>query len=105
MINRIVKLTFNEEHIAEFKQIFKVSSGRIIASAGCHSVRLLQSEHDPRIFFTYSIWDDVAALDAYRSTDFFRSTWSKCKKIFADKPEAWSTQVISSHHHEEDIAG
>jgi len=95
MINRIVKMTFKTERVEDFKLIFAESSRRIEASEGCHSVILLQDQADPRIFFTYSIWDDESSLEQYRRSDFFVGTWSKVKKIFDDRPQAWTTQVIS----------
>ncbi len=102
MISRIVKLTFRSDAIDDFKKIFEVSSQKIRSSKGCISLKLLQVEDDPRIFFTYSVWEDESYLDMYRSTDFFRGTWSSCKKLFDDKPEAWTTQVLYSSDHEED---
>ncbi len=95
-------MTYKEESIDDFKKIFEVSSQKIKDSKGCISLRLLQDQDDPRIFFTYSIWEEESYLDLYRNSDLFKATWSKCKKLFDDKPEAWSTQVLYSSVHEED---
>lgn len=97
-------MTYREEGIETFKEIFEETKDYISSFEGCSSVRLLQDAHDPRIFFTYSIWEDVESLNLYRSSDYFRATWSRCKQLFDAKPEAWSTQVISSSSHEEDIS-
>jgi len=104
MITRIVKMTYKTESIDDFKKIFEVSSKKIKASEGCISLKLLQHQEDPRIFFTYSIWKDESYLEKYRSADFFRGTWTKCKKLFDAKPEAWTTQVLYSSDHEEDTS-
>jgi len=57
MITRIVKMTYREAHISEFKEIFKVSSQHIKASEGCHSLRMLQDESDPSDHPTHrSLW-------------------------------------------------
>ncbi len=57
---------------------------------GCHAVELFQDKADPRIFFTISEWDDEAALNAYRNSDYFKATWAYMKQGFDDKPQAWS---------------
>lgn len=97
-------MTYKEEGIEEFKEIFESTKAYILSSDGCHGVRLLQDVQNPKVFFTYSTWRDEQALDQYRSSDYFRATWSRCKKLFDDKPQAWSTQVLSSSDHEKDIA-
>jgi len=104
MIRRIVKMTYKTDAIDDFKKIFEVSSKKIMASEGCVSLRLLQNQKDPRVFFTYSVWKDESYLNKYRSSVFFEGTWSNCKKLFDDKPEAWTTQVLYSSDHEEDFS-
>jgi quinol monooxygenase YgiN len=54
---------------------------------------LLQDENDKNIFFTYSIWENDEALQAYRNSELFETTWAKTKILFAGKPEAWSTRA------------
>lgn len=93
-ITRIVKLCFEPEHLDAFKQIFVEKKEKIEAFQGCHSVIMLQDIHDPTICFTYSHWDSEEALNAYRNSDFFGETWARTKKLFRDKPEAWSVQNV-----------
>ena len=91
MIKRIVELTFQPDRIDDFLAAFNESKSFIRGFPGCHSMELLRCIQPDNVFFTYSIWDDEAALDAYRRSELFRSTWSRTKPLFADSPQAWST--------------
>ena len=90
MLIRIVKLTFKQENISSFEAIFEETKEKIINFKGCSHIELYQDMHDPTILFTYSHWENEAALERYRSSDFFKTVWSKTKALFQDKPEAWS---------------
>ena len=92
MIKRIVKLTFQPDRIADFLAIFRESKGLILAFPGCHHVELLRCTQPENVFFTYSFWEDESALGRYRESALFRSTWNRTKQLFADKPQAWSTE-------------
>ena len=94
MIKRIVKLTFQEDKVNDFIKIFEKSKSKIKANKGCHHVELLQVMKDSNIFFTFSIWDDEAALNNYRHSLLFEKVWAETKALFSDKPEAWSVQLI-----------
>lgn len=95
MIQRLVKLTFEEKHIEAFKEIFLTTKDKIVASEGCHHVEMWQDETRPAVFFTYSRWENVAALDQYRHSELFKKTWKRTKVLFADKPEAWSCTKLA----------
>ena len=90
MITRIVKMTFREEEILNFKSVFDSVKDKIQDFEGCHGVQLLQDRENKAIFFTYSIWENEEALNAYRKSEFFGSTWKKTKALFSEKPQAWS---------------
>jgi heme-degrading monooxygenase HmoA len=90
MIVRIVKLTFAPEHTASFIELFKGAKEKILSFEGCSHVELLQGAGEENIMFTYSYWESEDALDAYRHSDFFATTWKKTKQLFSDKAEAWS---------------
>lgn len=94
MINRIVKLTIKEEEIDTFKALF-LESKSIIMSFNCSYVECLQNKDDPSIFFTYSHWESIDALNQYRYSEDFAGIWEKTKVLFAAKAEAWSTQKIT----------
>ncbi len=95
MIKRLVKLTFQEDKIDDFLLIFERSKQKILAREGCHHVELLQMAAQPNVMFTLSIWENEAALNDYRASELFITTWAATKALFSGKPEAWTTNMIS----------
>ena len=96
MLKRLVKLTFRADKTDNFKEIFNNSKDFIRNTEGCLHLEILNDIAQPHIFFTLSFWENEAALEGYRQSDLFRTTWAKTKILFADKPEAWSTQVFET---------
>ena len=94
MIHRIVTMTFREDEIDSFLEVFDESKIRIRNFPGCLGLTLLQTTDKPYQMSTFSIWENEEALDAYRHSEFFRSTWAKTKVLFAEKPIAFSTNAI-----------
>jgi (4S)-4-hydroxy-5-phosphonooxypentane-2,3-dione isomerase len=94
MFVRIVKLTFREETTADFSQLFEERKSDIRNQPGCTGLRLLRDRNDPRIFFTYSHWNDESDLENYRKSELFTQVWGTVKTWFADRPEAWSVDVL-----------
>ena len=94
MIKRIVKLTFREEACDDFVEVFEKSKQAIRAFPGCQYLELWRSKDQPNIFFTYSFWQEEAALEAYRHSDLFKNVWKQTKVLFSDKPEAWSVEML-----------
>ena len=95
MIKRIVKLSIRHEEQEVFKALF-LQSKSIILTFNCHHVECLQVIDDPTIFFTYSHWKSVEALDEYRLSDEFAVIWKRTKALFGDRAEAWSTEEVVS---------
>lgn len=91
MITRLVKMTFQEDTIADFRALFEDRKERIKANPGCLHLEMLQEKAGGLICFTYSIWEDESALEAYRQSAFFKDTWTATKKLFAERAEAWTT--------------
>lgn len=97
MIKRIVKMTFREDAVDTFlHDVFEHSKDHIRAFPGCRHMELLRHTHRPDILFTLSYWDNEAALEQYRHSELFKSTWAKTKALFAHAAEAWSAEVIDS---------
>lgn len=92
MLIRIVKMTFRPESTDEFEAIFAEVRAKIRTQPGCHELRLLKG--DENIYFTYSRWENDAALQAYRYSRLFEDTWKRTKRLFAERAEAWSTKVL-----------
>lgn len=90
MLVRIVKLTFKPENSASFEAMFNEVKKTIRGFEGCLRLELHQTIDRPNIYFTYSYWKDEAALENYRNSNFFKTTWARTKTLFGSKPEAWS---------------
>jgi heme-degrading monooxygenase HmoA len=96
MFIRIVKLSFHEEHIPAFLANFEIMKVRIRNAPGNRFLELYQDKNNPSIFFTYSYWETEADLENYRNSELFNEVWSFTKKLFNDKPEAWSVDKLAS---------
>lgn len=96
MIVRIVKMSFEKDKIDVFKSFFETVKHKIRNFDGCLHLELLQDKANPSHIFTCSHWESEEALNNYRHSDLFQPTWAKTKALFNDKPEAWSTTIISS---------
>jgi len=95
MIKRIVKMAFREDVVETFlNEVFEHSKSRIRAFPGCRHMELLRHTNKPNVLFTLSFWDDEAALEAYRQSGLFQTTWAKTKVLFAEKAEAWTVEVV-----------
>lgn len=94
MITRIVKMSFHAHTLDSFLQLFEERKATIRAFPGCTHLELLKDINDPNCFFTYSKWQNEAALNNYRQSEFFIETWASTKKLFAAKPEAWSVESV-----------
>jgi len=91
MIIRIVKMHFALKNRAAFEKIFSESAPKIRAFNGCSHVHLLNDINDNCRYFTYSHWENEAALEDYRNSELFKTTWAKTKILFDAPAEAWST--------------
>jgi quinol monooxygenase YgiN len=94
MIKRLVKMSFREDKIEDFKKIFETNWTHIKGFEGCSHVELLQDANHPHIFFTYSLWQDETYLEKYRQSELFGRVWAATKILFNDKPQAWTVNVI-----------
>ncbi|GHA78085.1 putative quinol monooxygenase [Pontibacter akesuensis] len=94
MIIRIVRMTFLPEKTGEFLEIFRSSKDKIRAFDGCQHVELLQDVNQPNVYSTYSHWQSETHLNAYRDSELFGQVWPATKKLFSDKPQAWSLQQV-----------
>lgn len=92
MITRIVKMTFRPESVAEFLSLFTEQKAKIKGFPGCHHLELLQEKSVGQVFFTYSLWENEDALEAYRHSELFKEVWNATRQLFAEKAEAWSTE-------------
>ena len=94
MLIRFVRMTFQEDRLTDFLFIFDASKAQIRAFPGCRHLELLRDLDQPNVRMTHSRWESPEALEAYRQSDLFRTTWAATKVLFADKPMAFSTETI-----------
>ena len=96
MLIRIVRMTFAPDSVDAFLNQFDESAPRIRAFPGCQHLELWRDQDTPAAFSTHSHWEDEEALEQYRNSDLFQSTWATVKPLFAARPEAHSYSVIRS---------
>lgn len=94
MLIRYVRMTFREDAIDKFQEIFNESKDKIRAMTGCKHLELMRDISQSNIFMTHSHWDSEEDLNNYRDSELFRSTWAKTKVLFADKPMAFSVESL-----------
>ena len=87
-------MTFKPELVPDFIAHEEKIHSSILGFEGCRHLQILRDINQENVFFSYSHWDKEQNLINYRNSDFFQNTWTKLKTMFADKPEAWSTEVI-----------
>lgn len=90
MILRIVRMEFQPEKLGEFLSIFDKSKQLIRHFEGCKALQLHSDARNVNIRYTYSFWESEAALEKYRNSELFQTTWAATKVLFAAKPQAFS---------------
>lgn len=96
MIVRIVQMTFHPEQVEAFLELFEATKHQIRNFEGCKHLELWQDPRYPNIMMTYSHWESEEALEKYRQSALFKSTWKTTKNMFAAPPKAWSMKQKSS---------
>ena len=96
MFVRIVKMSFHEEKISKFLENFEFIKEKIRNVPGNRLLELYQDKNNQTIFFTYSYWETEQDLENYRNSELFFEIWTDTKKLFNNKPEAWSVNKLVS---------
>ena len=94
MLVRTVRMTFQPDKLSEFHAIFDRSKHHIRAFPGNRHLELLRDPGNPAVRMTYSLWESADALEAYRQSDLFRTTWAATKALFAERPVAFSGESL-----------
>jgi heme-degrading monooxygenase HmoA len=89
-------LSFHQENIPAFLDNFELVKNQIRNFPGNRLLELYQDKTNASIFFTYSYWDSEEDLENYRKSELFTKVWDFTKKLFNDKPEAWSVDKLAS---------
>lgn len=85
-------MTFRPDAVPDFLKMFEETSPSIRAFPGCEHLELWEDARFPNVLSTYSFWKDEAALESYRQSQLFRSTWARTRNWFAAPPEAQSVR-------------
>ncbi len=94
MLIRTVRMTFRPDRLDDFLALFREARPKIAAAPGCRHLDLWQDARFPNVLTTFSHWDDADALEAYRHSDLFRSTWARTTPLFAAAPVAHSQERL-----------
>jgi heme-degrading monooxygenase HmoA len=89
-------MSFHEENIPKFLENFDLMKEKIRNAPGNRLLELYQDKNNPELFFTYSYWETENDLENYRNSELFYDVWQFTKKLFNDKPEAWSVDKLVS---------
>jgi quinol monooxygenase YgiN len=92
-------MTFRPDAVPEFLEMFEETAPQIRAASGCAHLELWEDVRFPNILSTYSLWEGEAALEAYRRSELFRSTWARTKRWFAAPPVAHSQRIRATPSH------
>jgi len=89
-------MSFKEEGVEPFLQLFKTVEDKINAFPGCEYLQIYFNIKQSNVIFTISHWKDTESLEKYRHFDLFEKTWLQTKKLFNEKPLAWSLDHIEN---------
>ena len=91
-------MAFHEEKLPEFFGLFESVREKIAGFEGCRELKIYSDIRDKSIIFTYSVWTSEAALNKYRDSELFKSTWQSTKKLFKSPPQAWSVEIANTKY-------
>jgi quinol monooxygenase YgiN len=93
MIKRVVRMTFAPEKCEAFEELFLAYREKIRTTEGCLHLEWWQDVDEPNVYYTFSHWESVEALNNYKDTDTFKTVWPLTKALFAASPKAWSVKM------------
>lgn len=96
MVTRLVRMRFRPDAVEEFLTLYRIVNPVIRGQPGCLSVQLVREIDDPASFATWSVWENTAALDAYRRSVFFREFWPQVRALFREPAEAVSFEEVGT---------
>lgn len=96
MFVRIVKLSFQDDKIQDFKDYFETIKHIVRNQPGCEFLEVYQDKDQPSTFFTYSYWLTPEHLEQYRYSQDFATIWPFVKTLFKERAQAWSVDKIQT---------
>jgi heme-degrading monooxygenase HmoA len=92
---RIVRMTFQDEKVPDFLELFELVKNDIKSFKGCKYLELLKDTASANVYTSYSVWDTHESLENYRSSDLFHKIWKKTRSYFITPATAHSYIVFS----------
>lgn len=94
MLIRLVRMTFQEAHVAAFLVNFGRHKEKIRSFPGCHHLELWRDWNKKNCYMTFSLWESEHFLNNYRESELFRSVWNATKPLFSENPVAFSLKKM-----------
>lgn len=94
MIVRLVTMTFQEDQIDSFLDLFNASKHKIRGTQGCLHLQLIQNSKKPNQISTLSHWESEIHLNQYRNSELFGLVWPKTKIKFSEKAQATTFHIL-----------
>jgi quinol monooxygenase YgiN len=94
MVVRIVRMHFREEEVKTFLAIFNENKEAIRSFPGCTYMDLMRDIRTPFTYVTISHWNGPDDLETYRHSPLFESVWERVKKLFSNRPEAFTVEKV-----------
>lgn len=88
-------MSFRAAEVEQFTRLYHAARPTILAQPGCQSVILVQDIERPTVFVTWSVWDDEAALEAYRTSAFFQDFWPNVRALFDAPPRVQTFRPVA----------
>ena len=86
-------MTFENDKVEEFLEIFEKSKKMIRNFPGCTHLELHRDYNAKNIYITYSNWKTEQDLNNYRNSELFKNVWTATKALFSAPPIAFSNQL------------
>jgi len=96
MLVRIVRMSFRENRVADFLDVYDEIATTIRSFSGCRHIELWKDADAPAAYTTYTLWTNNEALQTYRESSLFRETWAKIKPMFESPASAHSYHRVTS---------
>ena len=77
-----VEFKIKETHVDAFRErVLQQAADSLASEAACHQFDVCVDAQQPSTFFLYEVYDDAAAFEAHRNTEYFAE--------FADTVDDW----------------
>jgi quinol monooxygenase YgiN len=94
MIVRVVRLKFSKENLPLALDKLNAIAPTVRSMKGCSYLEIASGLEHRGMVFTYSHWDSVQSLNAYRTSETFKAFWRDIKTLFSEPAGAWSLDPL-----------